>query len=110
MIKFKCQAFFKNIHIFTKNREYFYIFLDIYFLLINIIFMKSIELKKEHLERIKLLMLKLINKEKRYLTEFFKLPQLNCKNPRERAYQYKKNNIINKKVLKKIEIIEKSFE
>ena len=66
--------------------------------------------KQQHLERIKLLMKNLNNKkEKRYLTEFFKLPQLKCKFPRERAFDYKRNSFINKKVLRKIEILESSF-
>jgi hypothetical protein len=74
--------------------------------------MKKPELKQEHLKKIYNLMLRMGIKvnEKNYLTRFFKLPQLNCKFPHRRSYIYKNNNIINKKILKKIELLEKCFE
>ena len=74
--------------------------------------MKSIELKKEHLQRIYNLMLRMKIKvtEKNYLTKFFKLPQVNFNNPRHKSYRYKNNNFINKKVLRKIELLENCFK
>ena len=74
--------------------------------------MKTKELKQKHLKRIYDLMVKMKIKvnEKNYLLRFFQLPQLNYKYPRHKAFQYKRNNFINKKIVSKIELLEKCFD